>query len=215
MTVSVEKIQPKKDERKTDKKSIAFSPSLYIAGAVIIALLMSVLVFFLYVFPQWNRVGQGKEFDQEALRQELRGKEQVHAQLKTLKENFDGIPQDQLETIGVVLPQGEQVPEILNQLETIARASGVNLSSVNVAAIEEIDTRSARQRLQAPAAASRGQAVKTLRIQLDVTAFQYQNFKRFVQNVQSNARIMDIQRISFSADSETHSILLNTYHLPN
>ncbi len=214
MAISIEKVESKQKPERTERKPFKLSPGFVIAIAIVGSLLLSALVLFLYVWPQWNRVGLGKEFDNEALLRDLRSKEQVHQQLKALRANLESIPEEQLETIGVILPQQQLVPELMNQLETVARTSGVNLASVNITEVQEADTRSARQRLQQPNAASANSGVKTLRIQIDITAFRYQNFERFIENLQANARIMDIQRLTFRSDSETHTVFLHTYYLP-
>lgn len=199
------------------KKNLFQSKASVIAISIVVAILFSVVLYFGFVKPQFDKVGVGKEFDTITLGEQLAAKQSQLDNLKKLQANFEAINDGDIDLVSRILPDAEQVPELLTQLEVIAKQSGVSLISVNVSEVEEAGKQSASERLKAQlqqtnqATASTG--IKSMNVQIDVSAFNYLSFRQFIDSLQSHTRIMDIQRFNFSTENQFHSITLHTYYL--
>lgn len=178
---------------------------------------VSAASFFFVVWPQWNRVGTAKELDVAAMEATLNERESYLAQLKALRANYEKIPQEDITLLSRILPTSRAVPELIQQLEAMSRESGVGLSSVNLSDVAETRA-SARQQLQAevggaPAAVSKDKSVKQVTVQLQIETTQYDRFKQFINALQSNDRILDVESYLFASDQEIQTVTARTYYL--
>ena len=95
------------------------------------------------------------------------------------------------EAVGLAMPLNENTTQMLNQLDAIARTSGVKMVSFESAptAFEE----SAR-----PLTLRLG----SLEINMNVTG-NYENLKEFLRFLETNVRVFNVQRYVFSPESES------------
>lgn len=220
---SVKKSKEKKAKPSTPelkpagKRSFLESRGSVLAVSVLLAILLSIGAYYGFVKNQFDRVGPGREFDLAALDSQVQARERELESLKSLQTNFESISDSDIDLVSRILPNKEQVPELLTQLEVIARQSGVSLTSVGVSTVEEVNKQSARQRLQEQLnqtnQSNKPKELETMSIQMEITAFNYLSFRQFVDSLQSHTRIMDIQRMNFSAENQFHSITVHTYYL--
>jgi len=200
----------------TQKKSNRLqSRGAIVALSVFIALILSAIAYFLVVGPQFDRVGPGSEFDVIGLEAQVKAKNDELTQLKAMRANLQNITEDQIDLVSRMLPSKENIPELLSQFEVIARQSGINITSIAVAELDETESVSTRQRLKAGNAVSakKKKTVETLTVQLGVTAFNYQSLKLFLEGIQTHARLLDVDRFTFGTENPTHTISLRTYFL--
>ncbi len=199
------------------KKNLFQSKGSIIALSLFVSILLSGIVYFVFIKGQYDRVGLGKELDVITLDQQIENKQKQLDDIKKLQASFEAIDDNNIDLVSRILPDQEQVPELLTQLEVIAKQSGVSLISVNVSEVEVAGKQSASERLKSQLnesnKASASSGIKSISIQVDVSAFNYLSFRQFIDSLQSHARIMDIQRFNFSTENQFHSLTLHTYYL--
>jgi Tfp pilus assembly protein PilO len=113
--------------------------------------------------------------------QTLSDRQKMQVDLKELEDNYSSAKM-KVKDISNILPKEKQIPELLVQLEAIAKENSMTLASINVT----------------PAAEEKGVNYKSLRISLGL-AGSYSNLKKYLDSVERNMRIMDITSIDFSA----------------
>lgn len=200
---------------KKDKKSFLKTKSGVITLTVFLVLLISAGAYFLMIKPQLDRVGLGRELDLQTTSAEFENQQKYFTQLKALKKNFEEIEREQLKTLSQALPINVSTPELLAQLETMARQSGVDLKRVNLTEVEEKGP-SARQRIKqevGAAAKTISKDVAEVLVQIDIAAFDYKSFKDFVNLLGSHRRILDVEAAFFQTDQEDQRITLKAYYL--
>lgn len=110
-----------------------------------------------------------------------------------------------IEDIPHILPKGDQIPELLIQLDALAKESGLGMTSISIT----------------PGAEEEGALYKTLNISVAVTG-SYDNLKKYLDKVEKNMRIMDVTSIDFSAtpvvpegpvDVFSYTINIKTYYI--
>lgn len=214
------KIALDKDNPDTPKKrsSLAKSRGAMIVLAIVIAALLSAIIYFLFVGPQFDRVGVGKEFDVASVEAQVDAQQETLDRLKELEGNLQDLSDTEIDLVSRILPSQEMIPELLAQLEVIAQTSGGSLTSVNISDVDGSENLSTRQQLQRQlsnnaAAAKTKQTLKTLNVQLSITAANYDSFERFLMAVENHTRIMDVQRFNFGVENQFHSVTVHTYYL--
>jgi len=205
--------KPKEEGRKS---AIDFkSRKVVLALTILLAIIISAGAYFLIVSPQLARVGAAREFDVSSSEASVTSKKAYLDQLKQMKSNYEQIDSADVEVLSAILPGNVWAPELLSQLEAIAKRSGVGLLGVNIAEVEETDVRTARQRLQAQAGqaaeAPKSKDIREVNLQLEISAFDYPSYKRFLEALQTHIRIMDVEQFSFNTENDTHSLRVKTY----
>ena len=188
-----------------------------IALTVLAALIISGLAYFFLVKAQLDRVGIGAEIDPETTEANLTRQQAYLQGLKSLEQNYNTIDPVDIDLLSQVLPAGRSTPELLAQLEVIARQSGVDLQRVNITEIEQTGP-SARQRLRqevdgTPAQAAGSSDVKEVIVQIEVAAFDYLPFKEFVMALGQHVRIFDTNSFVFQTEQELQNLTFRTYYL--
>lgn len=201
---------------KEDLRKRLYSKRALIMWTVFLSVAISAAAFFFVVMPQWQRVGPGREFDIAAQEESVSARQRYLDQLKALRANYSKISQTDIELVSRVLPTQRAIPELLQQMESMGRESGLEVVAINVADVAETRA-TARQQLQAEvggAAARQSAAIKVMTLQLQISTNRYDRFKAFVNALQSNARIIDVESYVFSTDQEVQSLTAKTYYLP-
>jgi hypothetical protein len=207
----------KKVEEQGKKTNGLFATRRALMGWTVLGVVVvSCASFFLIVSPQWSRVGAGKELDVAGLESTYTERERALNQIKSLRDNYDKIEQAEIALLSNILPTQKNIPELLQQLEAIARQSGVSLIDINISEVTE-KAITARQALQqevgSAAAAQKGKEIKQLNIQLQVTTSQYPAFKQLLEQLQSHTRLLDVESYLMSTEDETQSITLKAYYI--
>jgi len=199
------------------KSQILKSRGAMVTFALLLAAVASALIYFLFVGPQFDKVGVGKLYDVATLDAKVTAQEQTLDQLTKLDTSLKSLSDTDIDLVSRVLPNDKLIPELLSQIEVIAQTSGISLASINIADVDDTEQLSTRQQLQkqlAEAVASdKKNKLKTLNIRLSVTAGSYQAFEQFVESLESHARILDIQRFNYGTENQFHSVTVNTYYL--
>lgn len=181
-----------------------------------IAIVMSVIAFFFFISPLFKKVGPGREFDVATAQATLDIQKKTYTDLQKLGASYDKISDKQIDLLSRILPEQKDIPEIISQLEAIARQSGVQIVSMNIAELKEQEAQSARQRLQSQTGQKTASTteIQKLNLQLDVAAHNYESMKRFIESLQSHVRVMDVQRFAYSPDNQSHTVNVITYYQP-
>lgn len=168
-----------------------------------IVLFFSALALVLWVLlPMYNDIGAATEVKKQN-EDNLKDRIELSANLERLvnqyNERLTGI-----ESFSKVIPEGQNIPELLVGLEDMASGSGLAFASVNFKTKD----------LKVP-------GFKTLVMEIKVKG-SYPNFKNYLQNLEKSLRIFDVMSVSFSGigpgqiganlNNLEFNLLVNTYY---
>jgi len=108
-------------------------------------------------------------------------------------------------TLGKALPTEEGVPSIINQLQGIAKVSGVTVDSLNIS-------------LPAIRAGSKDDVIRPIgEVQITFTLQgDYESIKSYLDAIETNVRIMDVEKLGIQGGTEgdtlTYNIVVNAYY---
>lgn len=155
-----------------------------------------------FVWPQWQVFSLNME--------EVKSAENSLAETKVLKEKLTSLTalyqdNEKMEELGKIffaLPQKNDIPSLLVNLESLASQSGLVIKSVGFTEDAKKTKSSALDSAGETLTASLGSvdtAVKSLGVNL-VLSGDYSSFVNFLRSAEMNLRLMDIESLSFQQD---------------
>jgi len=168
---------------------------------LLLVVLIVSLSYFLVIAPKYESISIGGQYDLDALIQKREQQQQYLAQLKLLNENYQRISQGDASKLDKVLPSQKDIPGLFIQLQALAAENNFRLIAVNID--EEADQAIDENKIA---------GIKRLNISLNLVGGNYLSLKQFLEDVESNLRIFDVNAVYFSPDSENYSVNLFTYY---
>lgn len=155
-----------------------------------------------FVWPQWQVFSLNME--------EVKSAENSLAETKVLKEKLTSLTalyqnEEKMEELGKIffaLPQKNDIPSLLVNLESLASQSGLVIKSVGFTEDAKKTKSSTSDSAGGDLTASLGSAnmaVKSLGVTL-VLSGDYSGFINFLRSAEMNLRLMDIESLSFQQD---------------
>lgn len=168
----------------------------------IVLFVSSLALVFWILLPIYNDIGAAalvKKQNEDNLKDRIK----LSANLERLVNQYNERLTD-IELFSKVIPEGENIPELLVGLEDLASGSGLAFTSVNFKTKD----------FKAP-------GFKTLVMEIKVKG-SYPNFKNYLQNLEKSLRIFDVISVSFSGvglgqinanlNNLEFNLLVNTYY---
>jgi len=167
------------------KKITATREQLRIAGIILMSV-VAVLYFIFIFLPLFKKAADYSRKEKE-LRDRLKMVEELDADKQALGKEIEVIKQ-RLDFYEKKLPRKVNIPEILEELVSIGKASSVNFASIEPQKIEEIKVGEAgvKKYLEIP-------------IKLKLKAG-YHEFGRFVNRIENFQRFMKVNSIKITPD---------------
>lgn len=160
---------------------------LLAAGGLVVLLLTGVWLLWR---PIWNQLAL-LPTDQSLLEPKQRLEQDITL-LNELKDKLAVVNQDQLERLKLVLPTGQDLPNLVAQLEGIAQKNKFQILTVDF--VSGLENNNALP----PASASAKNAPQLLNINLSLSAGNYEQLKSLVADIESSLRLLTITGINFS-----------------
>lgn len=183
-------------------------PSVYrllsIVGSVLL-LISAVVVYSRLVSPSYNEVQSLRDKKEAYLRLLEEQKEAINEATRILNE-YQGLTQIQ-DNISMVLPNKEEVPSIINQLQGLAKINNLDIESLSLQypPLKTVPPDSLVQPL--------GTVRVTMRLNGD-----YRNIRPYLEDIETNIRLIDVYSINIEGGGIPgktelfYSIVLDTYY---
>ena len=163
----------------------------------------AIVMFFALVVPTSSEI-QELRGERNALSGLLEGESSRIEAVRKLFEEYGSVTTLQ-NTLARALPANEDVPSVINQIQGIAKASGITINSINIS-------------LPAIKAVKDETVIRPLgEVQITVTlSGDYNAIKTYLRAIETNVRIMDVKRLDLQGGTEsgplTYNIVVNAYY---
>ena len=127
------------------------------------------------------------------------------AQLQDLEQliaNYQRINQTDVERLEKILPTEQDIAGLFAQLQVLTDEHGFSLESVNINQESE----------QPGPSANAAAGIKKLTITINVVGPSYPAFKALLDSVEYNLRLLDVNAVYFSPETNNYSVNLFTYY---
>jgi Tfp pilus assembly protein PilO len=133
----------------------------------------------------------------------LASKQSELAKLQAMKTDYDNLEKS-AQRILEVLPEGKNLPEIIVQLEELAKKNNLTMTNINIA--EDKTVIEPNQKVNKT-------EVKKVILTTSLTGGDYFTLKDYLVDIEKNVRLLDIQSLAYSPVSNSYDLMLNTYYL--
>lgn len=185
-----------------EKKLSSFQLLLLQYFKFITPLTVVLILVFSFIFllkPQYNKVRVSGALNLEAKQESLNNKKDHLSQLKELAENYSGLSAGDIIKVEKILPREEDIPGVLAQLEKLAVDNGFNILSLDINSVQSL-SRDKQQSL-----------VKKLSLSLAIEGGDYASLKLFLDQLENNLRLFDVESLNFTAGSGLYTLNISTY----
>lgn len=164
-----------------------------------IALGLAVIIFVLgcafLIFPKYKEIKETAQLTGERESAEYIERYKYYNQLEELNREYEKIKQDDIDKIKIMAPEEKYQEELLAFLEEFVLKNGLLLTSANV---EEMGLTA--------------DGINKLVVNLNVAGADYNSFKKLLDEIESNLRILDVNSLSFAPESQTASFNITAYY---
>ncbi|MEK9130276.1 MAG: type 4a pilus biogenesis protein PilO [Patescibacteria group bacterium] len=153
---------------------------------------------------------------------ELTAKTKELKELKILKNEYQKLEGLEVQKLIAILPFKKNIPDLFRELENLTQKSGVSLLSLDITEGETIDDinldenkkiKETIQKIENGTSLSEIKNLKSLNIAMEIGGINYYIFKIFLNNLEKNIRLMDVNSFNFDLNKKSQKIMLKTYYL--
>ncbi|MCD6442316.1 hypothetical protein J7L24_02135 [bacterium] len=164
------------------------------SGLIIFAFLIILfsINYFLFFKPKLAETRNNGSLDVDYYQNILDEQGVYLEKLTELKSKADKIDQSEMKKLDYVLAQDAYIPSILNHINALAEQSNLELTGLSI---------------------DFGQGV--INLSLSFEGGTYQKMKKFIKQIETNIRVMDINELSFQNIGNVLNLKIQTYYLDN
>ena len=168
-------------------------------------LIVAIFAVILYVGyttlfqQQFEQLLPGGSLHVETVKQQLSDRKDYLAALTKLDDLYQSSTKDVSKELSELLPSDQGVPQIFASYEAIGNKFGVSIQSIDIVSDKAV-------------APKQNSGVQSLLVSMKVANASYDSVKQFLDAVENNVRIADVQSISFDPRSRFIDISLRSYY---
>ncbi|TSC95594.1 MAG: Uncharacterized protein Athens101410_468 [Parcubacteria group bacterium Athens1014_10] len=159
----------------------------------IIPLVLLSFSYFYLLAPKYAYLKEIGGLTLQSLKEAVLTKGEYLSNLKELKEVYNRLSDDEKERLKQILPKNKDITNLFIHFENLVEKNGLELGGINFTDLK-----------------SEGK-IKILNIKLSLKGGNYQIFKKFLQNLEKDVKILDVNSVNFSVDG--YDLSINTYYL--
>ncbi|MDP2655967.1 MAG: hypothetical protein Q8P11_00150 [bacterium] len=162
----------------------------------------AIVIYFGYVLLFQQLLEQllpGGTSNAETLQQQLLDRKAYFTSLTRLEALYQDSQKDTTKQIEVLVPAGQGIPQIFASYEALAGRFDVKIQSIDVVSDKKVSK-------------SSNGGLQSLLVSMKVANADYTSVKDFLDAIEKNIRIADVQSISFDPRSRFIDITLRSYY---
>ncbi|OGF28612.1 hypothetical protein A2477_00795 [Candidatus Falkowbacteria bacterium RIFOXYC2_FULL_47_12] len=214
--------RPEKKSNDNEQRSAAalFFQRYFYYTVGIEVIVVALLGYGLAVKPQLDAISawqaQARTTD-EQMQTAMAQTEKKSADLQRLLDAYNSISAADLAAINALVPEREDLETLFFQLNAMAKQNGIFVTAIALSDETAAENMPKRSRLEvtekAPADAAAGAGPQTINLTIKVSGAGYAAFKNFLAALEQNARLLDVQEVSYDPKSEAAEITLQAYYV--
>ncbi|MBI4281675.1 type 4a pilus biogenesis protein PilO [Candidatus Uhrbacteria bacterium] len=125
---------------------------------------------------------------------------EAEAAADRLTKEVSRVRPEEFEKMSRIVPSGRDVPRLIVELESLASETGILLKDVGLGEERESSAKDLPK------------GVHAIDLVVTVTGGDYATLKRFLEAIEKNVRLLDVQSFMFSKGLQSYSINLRAYY---
>lgn len=166
-------------------------------------IVIGILFYWLLFAPVFKAQDQYNETVLQNKTKEYETKKGMLNELQEANEIYNKISPDLKEKLIEILPYTPDLPDIFNNFEQLALASDFEILSLD--AVPLINNKKVK------AEVGKNDKIKEIKINIVIQGSSYVNFKKFLDLIEHNLRIFDVESYVYAPEETKYSLVLKTY----
>lgn len=174
--------------------NVFLSQRLSAVGLILAAAVFTAGCLFL-IFPKYKEIKKEIKLAGERENIEYVERYKYYGQLKKINNDYENINKDDAEKVMAMIPEEKFQEELLAYLENFVLKNGLLLTDANITEGEA------------------GQdEIKKIIINMNVVGADYGGFKKLLNEMENNLRILDVNSLSFDPENQSASFNITAYY---
>lgn len=200
-----------------DGKLNKFLNEYYNHLALAMVLIVLAIGTFVLLLPQYQNIRTNGTLEHKQALALLTERQTYLDNLKIMKTSHEDLSLRAWQSLNYILPHEQDIYLTFAQIEALARDYNVGLSSININQAEQaVDSQNSTNSDTATTAATVNTPgnLKEVQININIDGVEsYNDFKTFLDNLEQNIRILNINSLSYSPGKTAYTITVTTYYL--
>lgn len=197
---------------KTNKFLINYFNYLILAlGAIIM-----VGGLFILVYPKYQQIFKTDKEIRKNLLAGYEARSDYLNSVRNLKKSYQSINEGDKAKIGTMAPNQGDTGAVITEIESIAASNGAILNSIRIEPVGSGDRKAEAKENKEPAAGIFNQppaGVGLIKIEVKLSAVDYQVLKNIIKTFENNLRLFDIAKINFKVSESQAFLNIYSYYL--
>lgn len=202
--------------RQAQKKAIinkinSFLTAYFKLIIVFISLTIFLAGFFILLIPKYKKAISQVEIAKNNMETEYAEFSRYLNRLETLNSAYRSVDKREVDRINSLLPDTPELENLMSQVEAIAKNSGALLVSLG---IEDVSgsAKSAANKSGAKKISASPDGLNKVKLTANLVGLDYAGFKGLLKVIESNLRLLDIERVSFTPKGNAISLEMTSYY---
>lgn len=182
--------------------------------AIVIVVAFVLLSFIFILKPKYDAIQTGIDISNDNMELEREALEKYNFRLDGYISSFDKIKKKSKDRLSILLPNEDFKENLFIQFEDMAKEQGLLMTSLNIVTtdVESIlNPKPNTKPIDSKNSSTLPEGVGVVTINMNITGLDYEGFKEYLKDIESNLRIMDINNIAYSNEAKTLSLSISTY----
>lgn len=202
----------------------------YLINAAVVVIIIA-LGYLFVIAPKLEVVSFGGQYNIDTLIDERNQKMKYLSDLKNLLADYDRLVNDkeEIDRLMKLLPRQKDIPGLFVQFQNLATDNDFFLQSINFDQVQPerqtiatavtpgeenpVNKGEAATGPKSSLQQSQANQIKKLNVTLDLAGGNYTSLKDFLEDIELNLRVFDINAVHFNLKSKNYSVSLFTYYL--
>lgn len=171
--------------------------------SLVIGMGILILGYLFYVLPGQKHAEQLSIEGPDELNADLTTKKDRLVTLQDRLETYNQLSPELLEKLDESLPTEPREVDLLVNIQALVQESDLELTAIAVDSVPSAEKTEGMTQTK---------EVKTLSISLNLEGLSYSHLKRFINNIESNIRLLRLNDVSYSPSNTGYGVTLNAFY---
>ncbi|HLD21994.1 MAG TPA: hypothetical protein VJB65_03775, partial [Patescibacteria group bacterium] len=200
------------------KKIEQFTRTYFWAVIVIEIIIIFGIGWFTLLRPTYETLTTMRTQGYTAAQEQLEQQKTYLQNLQSMKEQFSHLQQERLQQLHTVVPTGFDAPQTITAMQAFAEVAHVQIVSIDVVQSQITQSNniqgqnSVKEQTAITNASDTALRTATITLNLKREDKTYEGLKQFLHTLESTVPILDLENLSYTADTDSFALQLRTYY---
>lgn len=175
-------------------------------------LIVCTVSWFLFLQPMYQSIQELRAQGYQSSVNRLQERKQYLEEVRTMNGEYAKLETERLRQLENILPNGFNTTTTISTMQSFADAAGIRIKSIDVVNSSIDPSATPDASVVTP---KKNIAKATITMNIDMQDDSYAGLKKFLDALESFVPILDLENLTYSAETHSFALQLNTYYIPD